>query len=319
VDAGTGAAAVEAAGRGLAGRAATLRGGARLVFLHGRGQQGRDPAALRRSWVAGLNQGLTRAGLDPVDPDDAFFPFYGDRLAEGLRAHETVPVPAETWVTDPATAAASAAPSTRRLYDELLGEAARRAGMPAAAAAQPPEEGFGDFAAGLVRRLQPQLSWLAARSGLDDLTIAWVFRDVAAYLDDEQLRKSVLDAVKETLPPDGDVVLVSHSLGTVVAMDLLTELPPGLRVGLLVTAGSPLGMDSVQRRLLAGGPRRPDVGRWTNVWAAADAVAIGCPLADDWGPLEELLVDNPKDRAHSIEEYLAHAPVAAAVRGGLRP
>lgn len=141
---------------------------------------------------------------------------------------------------------------------------------------------------------------------------------MAAYLDDQQLRKSVLHAVQETLPPAGTVVLVSHSLGTVVAMDLLSELPAGLRVGLLVTAGSPLGMDSVYRRLLVGKPQRPDVDRWTNVWSAADAVAIGCPLARTWaGQLEELLVDNPKDRAHSIEEYLGHAPVAAAISDGL--
>jgi hypothetical protein len=310
------AGAIEAVG--LVGRAGVAGGATQLVFLHGRGQQGRDPAELRRAWTAGLNRGLTEAGLDALDPHDAYFPFYGDRLVEGLQAHESVPVPAETWLTDPATAAAPAVPSTRLVYAELLDGAARQAGMPAAEA-PPPEEGLRDIAGGLVRRLQPQLSWLAARSGLDELTIAWVFRDVAAYLDDKQLRKAVLEAVKETLPPAGRVVLVSHSLGTVVAMDLLTELPSALRVGLLVTAGSPLGMDAVYNRLLTGGAHRPDVDRWTNVWAAADAVAIGCPLADDWpGQLEELLVDNPKDRAHSIEEYLSHRQVAAVVHAGLR-
>ena len=68
------------------------------------------------------------------------------------------------------------------------------------------------------------------------------------------------------------------------------------------------------KRLLSGGPRRPDrVGGWLNAWCPADAVAIGCPLRDDWGDrLTEVITDNPKDRAHSIEEYLADGRVAVA-------
>ena len=68
-----------------------------------------------------------------------------------------------------------------------------------------------------------------------------------------------------------------------------------------------------------GGPRRPDrVGDWLNAWCPADAVAIGCPLRDDWGDrLSEVITSNPKDRAHSIEEYLADGRVAAAVGAAL--
>jgi len=40
----------------------------RLIFVHGRGQQGREPDALRRRWVAGLSKGLTAAGRDTMDP-----------------------------------------------------------------------------------------------------------------------------------------------------------------------------------------------------------------------------------------------------------
>ena len=38
-----------------------------LVFVHGRGQQCREPDALRRRWAAGLNKGLTGAGRDAMD------------------------------------------------------------------------------------------------------------------------------------------------------------------------------------------------------------------------------------------------------------
>jgi endonuclease G, mitochondrial len=296
----------------LAARRAPFDGAAQLLFLHGRGQEGKDPQALRVKWAGGLAKGLALAGLPSVDPVDAWFPFYGDAFAASLAAREAVTVDPATAEADPAEALAPRDPSTRSLYESLIEEAAERAGL---AAADAEREGFGD----LVGRLQKQLSWVANRSGLDQVLIAAVFRDVAAYLDRDEIRKLVLDTVLATTPTSGKLVLVSHSLGTIVAMDLLTRLPDQVEVVQLVTAGSPLGMDTVFKRLLSGGPRRPDrVGGWLNAWCPADAVAIGCPLRDDWGDrLTEVITDNPKDRAHSIEEYLADGRVAAAIGAAL--
>jgi pimeloyl-ACP methyl ester carboxylesterase len=197
------------------------------------------------------------------------------------------------------------------VYAALIDEAAARSGMPAGAREAALE---GGFLGGLVSLLQRPLSWIADRSGLEDAVIATIFRDVAAYLDREPVRTGVLNAVLETVPTDGEVVLVAHSLGTVVAMDLIEKLPPRVSVPLLVTTGSPLGMDSVHKRLLAGGPRQPArVGTWLNAWAAADAVAIGCPLADTWAGVQDVLTQNRKDRAHDIDEYLSAAGVAAEI------
>ncbi|WP_406723611.1 hypothetical protein WJ438_01480 [Streptomyces sp. GD-15H] len=164
--------------------------------------------------------------------------------------------------------------------------------------------------------MQRQLSWLAARSDLDAWAIALIFRDVAAYLDDDRgIRDEVLNCVLETMPDTGEVILVSHSLGTVVGMDLTTALPSGVNLVHLTTAGSPLGLDSVYSRLLVGGPKCPDkVTDWLNAWCPTDAVAIGCPLGDDWADgLTDIAVVNARDRAHSIVEYLSHAEVARAV------
>ncbi|WP_406416607.1 hypothetical protein OH809_38265 [Streptomyces sp. NBC_00873] len=98
-------------------------------------------------------------------------------------------------------------------------------------------------------------------------------------------------------------------------MDLLTRLPPGAEVVHLITAGSPLGMDSVYRRLLSGGPISPEeVADWLNAWCPTDAVAVGCLLADDWADSPtDLAVGNARDRAHSIGEYLSHAAVARSI------
>jgi endonuclease G, mitochondrial len=296
-------------------------GDVQLVFVHGRSQQGRDPVLLRNAWTAGLAKGLVRAGLPTVDADHVWFPYYGDALVEALPLWESMLTAAAGL--EVAEALAPSAPDARDLYESLLEEAATAAGMPTARRGDDlaPDVAEGRLIGGVVSRLQRQLTWLADRSGLDDVVIARAFRDVAAYLDAPDVRARVLDEVLTTVPDRGPVVLVGHSLGTVVGMDLLTRLPEEVEVRALVTAGSPLGMDSVHRRLLVGGPHLPDrVASWLNAWCAADAVAIGCPLARHWGPrVDEVITDNRKDRAHDIEEYLADGRVARAIGATLRP
>ncbi|MFC9505730.1 trypsin-like serine peptidase [Streptomyces sp. NPDC057002] len=302
------------AGKPKAGRPArnTAFGGRRhLVFLHGRDQHKKQPDELRRTWTSGLNRGLTLASLPPIDPQDVWFPFYGTRLHNLVSGREST---AEAIGLDEMSAAAAAevfaAESPTGSYERLIYEAAARAGMPQNGPAT--TEGFG---AGLVGALHRPLSWLAARSDLDEWTIATFLRDVDLYLGDSAVRQSVLDSVLETMPATGELVLVTHSLGTVVGLDLLTRLPDGLDPVLLVTAGSPLGLDGVNERLLAHGPHRPPrVRDWVNVWCPTDGVAIGCPLEDErWGKLTQLAVSNGRDRAHNIDEYLAHPGAAGAI------
>ncbi|MEV3971828.1 trypsin-like peptidase domain-containing protein [Streptomyces sp. NPDC050698] len=301
---------------GLRARATAFGGRQHLVFLHGRDQQKQDPAELRRTWTAGLNRGLTLASLPPLDPQDAWFPFYGVRLHDLVSGRESIA--AESIGLDRVSAAVAAevfaAQSPTGSYERLLYEAAARAGMPQNGPAT--TEGFG---AGLVGALHRPLSWLAAKSDVDEWTIATFLRDVDLYLGDGAVRQAVLDSVMETMPTSGELVLVTHSLGTVVGMDLLTRLPDTLDPVLLVTAGSPLGLDGVNERLLARGPHRPPrVRDWVNAWCPTDAVAIGCPLEDErWGKLSQPAVRNGRERAHKIDEYLGHPAVAREIRGVL--
>ena len=313
-------------GRRAAGRVAGLRGssqGAAYVFLHGRSQEGKDPGRLRISWTSGLNAGLTLAERPPVRPTDVWFPFYGDRLVQALATTESA-LPG----ISPADAAGSPAEAlapppgdpARSIYEQLVTQASSAAGMPSSAVDDPAaDESLAGLGLSVVGRLQRQLSWLSRRTGLDDLVIAKVFADVAAYLGRPSVRTAVLDTVLETWPRDRQVVLVSHSLGTVVAMDLIHRLGADAHVPLLVTAGSPLAMDAVSSRLLAGGVHEPaGVGAWLNVWCAPDAVAIGCPMTSAWGRaagslLTEVVTDNPPERAHYIAEYLGDVRVAGRI------
>jgi hypothetical protein len=57
----------------------------RLVFIHGRGQEGLDATKLKQDWISVLKTGATNAGLALPDSVEIAFPFYGDRLARPRR------------------------------------------------------------------------------------------------------------------------------------------------------------------------------------------------------------------------------------------
>ena len=122
-------------------------------------------------------------------------------------------------------------------------------------------------------------------------------------------------------------MVVGHSLGTVVAYDLLTKLPGTYRVRQFVTAGSPLGMPVVKRHLLGGaaGQPKPAVpgavprrsGGWLNAYDVLDFVALLHPLAGDFAETVPGQVSDERTfnatGPHSITDYLSDPDVAGPI------
>jgi hypothetical protein len=271
---------------------------ATIVFVHGRGQEAKNPAELERKWRAGLAAGLVKAGAPPIDAVSSVFPFYGDLLyritAELARRGEQVDLeslPLHPDVPDDTTA----------VENETLREMAAAKGLV-------DEEALSDVLSSRLAR--KALEFLARRTRLDQEVIKAHIKDVAVYL--TKARDPVLASIKAEIPVGVPLVLVSHSLGTVVARDLLSDANLRERTKLWVTAGSPLGLDAVQRNLLTKGTVNPGVP-WMTCWDVNDVVAIGHPLRPTWkDPLQEIEVEN-SDAPHSIERYLGHPEVARVI------
>jgi hypothetical protein len=294
-----------------------------LVFLHGRGQEFKKPEQLLRKWLAALNAGLTAAGADPLPADRVVLPFYGNVLYQvtAASAGKALELESTRPTDEPGPFSPATPPETGALERELLIDLARAAGMAVPDPDEPPpvertggggrlrEEGLRDriLSWGPAREL---LVSLAKRSRVDQLVITAQLRDVAIYLGDG--RDEVLQVVREAVPPDGPLLLVSHSLGTVVARDLLHDDDVRRRTVLWVTAGSPLGLEAVQKNLIHPGHEHPGV-EWLTAYDVNDVVALGHPLEKSWGaPLTDLEVENDTD-PHSISRYLAHAGVAGPI------
>ncbi len=148
----------------------------------------------------------------------------------------------------------------------------------------------------------------------------------------QRLKISLLAAAGSERP----VLLIAHSMGSVIAYDSLWELcheqGNPVQIDTFLTMGSPLGQRFMQRKLSgherAGVDRYPgNIRRWKNLSAVGDLTAIDPWLANDFGEMVELgLVEAIDDdelfsyfrldgelNVHSEYGYLVNAQTARVV------
>lgn len=107
-----------------------------------------------------------------------------------------------------------------------------------------------------------------------------------------QIREQLKQELRPILENNGKVLLIGHSLGSVISYDTLWTLSqlehlPG-KVDLFLTIGSPLGMNYVQKRLL--GNKHKDhmkkyptnIRNWINISAVGDITPLDRNFADDY-------------------------------------
>lgn len=307
----------------LAGPVAKGAGLGRVVFVHGVAQQNRDPESLREGWRASLNRGLgavVEAG-SPVAlaTDDVRMAFWG-RLFVPAGAQGPAEADPAQW--DSATRAVA-----EELALEWLAHAADaeevdlrvsgREALDELEAPAPAGEGQGLLAP--VRRALELVGRLRLTERVAFPAAARVMRaslyQVAAYLSDDDVRERTLKIVADQLD-DTTRVLVGHSLGAVIAFEACHRLDRPLP--LLLTLGSPLGLQSVVYRKLRPSPPQfpPQVSHWVNVADRDDIVAARLALAELFpseaggGRLVDHEVDNAGFWTHGISGYLQQALVA---------
>jgi hypothetical protein len=106
-----------------------------------------------------------------------------------------------------------------------------------------------------------------------------------------RIRELQKQPLREAVRKGDRVLLIGHSMGSIIAYDSLWELDhlEGINpcVDCFLTIGSPLGMNYVQKRLIGmqEGHRRiypGNIGQWINVAARGDLVALDPSLSDDF-------------------------------------
>jgi hypothetical protein len=143
-------------------------------------------------------------------------------------------------------------------------------------------------------------------------------RQAERYLKNENLRNAILTRVLKNLPQCDELVIVGHSLGSLVAIDLLDQLPLGVTVRRIVTLGSPAGLKAFHEgsdRLLREFPYT-HTQSWLNALSPLDPVTGGRGLTWLFPAAHDVRVDLPPG-VHAAEAYLRNSKVALAIGDAL--
>jgi pimeloyl-ACP methyl ester carboxylesterase len=172
------------------------------------------------------------------------------------------------------------------------------------------------------RWVQAILEALDGVPGISALSIALATKDVHDYLTKTTIRNHIDAGVRSAFASGKEAIVVSHSLGTVVAYNVLSHWadtqPPS--VPLLITLGSPLAVAGV-KRILSPIRHPACVGRWFNAIDQRDVVAL-FPLDTNHFNVDPSIenkmdVNNSTTNRHGIRGYLEDAEVARRIHAAV--
>jgi hypothetical protein len=282
----------------------------KLILIHGRSQQGKDPVLLQQEWLTALQIGLDKNGLQLPPSVTIEFPFYGDKLDALLHQLETPTV--EDVVFRGVEPDDNEAAFRQELVEEIRkGEGISDAKIQAHYDLIPHEKGPLNW--GWVQAILKALD----ETPLGEKAIDNFTRDVYVYLTINGVRKAI-NAIVEASFSDEPCVVVGHSLGTVVGYNVLSKLPATTTVKKYITVGSPLGLNAIQKQLDSPLAMPPCVtGGWFNAFDERDVVALHALNKRHFNinpPIENKTdVNNHTDNRHGIVGYLDDAVVAAKI------
>jgi hypothetical protein len=287
----------------------------RLVLVHGRSQQGLNPVQLQSIWMDTLRRGAAKINRTLPERLEVAFPYYGDKLDELARQLD-IPL------TNDIQAKGSPVNDDFLKFQAAVAEAMRSgAGVTDAQVQQ-------EFGTNNTTEQGPQnWAWVQAviraidrnAGGVSQSAIESFMRDVYLYT----TRAGVRDEIDRIVGPalnETPCVVIGHSLGSVVAYNVLRTDRRALKVQAYITVGSPLAIRAIRDQLRPIGFPAP-VKTWYNAFDPKDVVAL-YPLDATTFPVNPAVenygsVLNATDNRHGIIGYLDDADVAKHVLDAL--
>jgi pimeloyl-ACP methyl ester carboxylesterase len=254
-----------------------------LLFLHGVGNGDHDDR-----WKAQLDETLEALGYPGLDSVHVVAPKYAHAL-KGWDDKQSVP---PITIKQPSREAAK---QNRRDFESRMGAIEFRLGRH--------DQGNGTHVVDAA---------VSAAVGLPN------FVQARKYLTDPQVRAQVLNRILGQVRSSGRLVLVGHSLGSVIAADLINRLPVGTKVVGMITIGSPLANGAFTVDKLRDTLKQPptNLDWWVNFWNVLDPVAAhrGVSSAFPWIIDFRINTKAPSLKvAHYAESYLSNRAVGAAI------
>lgn len=181
---------------------------------------------------------------------------------------------------------------------------------------------------------------------LGDYVLRKKFQDLALYYHKDNValeeagvhaQKLIREELAKTLRKHRrkKIMLISHSMGTVIAYDVLTQIVPEIKIEYLITLGSPLGLPTIMKKIFKEQHEdfkntkslpTPEniVGAWLNYSDLKDTVALNYNLCDDFSPnaagiapVDTVVVNDyeyeGQENRHKSYGYLRTPEIAATI------
>jgi len=253
-----------------------------LLFLHGVGD-----GDMEDGWRNALSQALEQLGYSSLDEVQVIAPKYAHAL-KGTDLTQQIP---DFTIKQPAREAAR---QNRRDFERRIGAVEFRLGR---------HDGGNTI--------------IGTDAYIGAAVATPPFAQARNYLTKKEIRAQVLHRILDAVPQSGKIVIVGHSLGSVIAADLLRRLPAGLEVAGMVTIGSPLAHGSFDVEDLRAALSEPPTNLlwWVNFWNAPDLVAAHRGVSSMVPWIIDFRIDTKAVLlpAHAAVGYLANEAVTAAI------
>lgn len=290
----------------------------KIIFIHGRAQKP-DKDSLQALWYEAIEHGLQRdcgdsSSLQAFKDVDKRFVYYGE-LSNTLLEKPT---------EDPA--------SRQQALSEL--KKYKTSQFNKTTYNKVSKIGF------LKEVLADTFSSLFGKLGVAETLITKVAPDMAQYWNEDtyfgsDVRYRLMVELKEALDNQDDVMIVSHSLGSMISYDVLWKLShygeyrhdygADKKVNLLLTLGSPLGDENVKDRLKGNNLKDENkyplnIQQWINISAEDDFISHDSKIRNDFKdmlkldlipggmkdihPVYNLNIRNGKSNPHASIGYL---------------
>ena len=239
-----------------------------LILVHGRGQEFNVPVSVQRPLEEALRWGLERVGSEVFKDIPITLAYYGDYWRPDSAAFE---------VMTPATPTEL----QRQVTEDMLN------------AASEPSYALERLELVDWSRLNLLATTVDRYLHLGDRVVQFFLEDVESYFANDRLRDLAIDRVAEAVnEANGEIVLLGHSLGSVVAYDFVRNRP-GASIRGFITLGAPLGLPTVLRRIET--PQFPErATRWANFFESRDFVTGGVRLSEHY----------PSADGREVEDYV---------------
>ncbi|MEB3753747.1 hypothetical protein [Acinetobacter sp. MD2(2019)] len=288
----------------------------KIIFIHGINQQSLDAHSFQSYWLKVFNLGLQKNNL-PLDVDDLqlAFPFYGDILTQHNQKNA---LDINTML--PNWSFFDKLPKLRERNSHNIKKALEIPLLPHYAQDQPYSLKNKFFLLSQLakdRVLKEMVILLNHFPDFHESLVQKFISEAYLYWYDPTFKQQVHERILSCFEPNEKHIVIAHSLGTVIAYNILQELPEQYQIERFITLASPLPFNVVQRHLEPPMQRPKTLsGDWYNFFAQDDYLTtfpMQAPLFDFQPPVHNQLITTFIDKPHEIMGYLQHPLVIRCI------